>query len=106
MSLARISKRAVALATTAVLIGVSGAASARPVNPLELMTGFAAKEGCSCVFVSEQTDAYCTSFAQPGPVPIAVTIDHAAQTVTGSVAGVSRTARFSAGRGCVLDGLP
>lgn len=108
MSLGRPRYRAPISATAALLlIGfTAGAANARPVTPIELMTGFAAKEGCSCVFVSEQTDAYCTAFAQPGQVPIAIAIDRAAQTVTGSVAGTSRTARFTPGRGCLLDALP
>lgn len=87
------------------LLGI-GRARARPANPLELFTGFAAKETCSCVFLAEQTDGYCTAFGQPGPAPVVITIDRDAKTATGTVAGTSRTARYSEGKGCITDALP
>lgn len=86
----------------------SGARDARadgPATVFQLLTGYAAKEGCSCVFVVGQTDSYCTAFAQAAGLTTTVTIDHTAQTLSASAAGTTRTARVVKGGGCQLDGL-
>jgi hypothetical protein len=86
---------------------VSGDAAADPpANELQLAAGYAAKETCSCVFVEGQTDAYCTNYGTvPTGVSVTVAIDHAANNVTATYVGTSRTATFTAGQGCVLAGL-
>lgn len=81
-------------------------ADARPATMFELLTGFAAKEGCSCAFVVEQSDEYCRDFAQPGIAPVEVVIDHAGKTVTAKFLATSRTSRFTEGAGCLNDALP
>lgn len=82
------------------------AASARAeASLLELLTGFAAKETCSCIFVVGQTDDYCKDFGSPS-FPTTITIDRTAKTVTSSAGISSRTARFADGAGCTLDALP
>jgi hypothetical protein len=80
-------------------------AQAAEVGLLQILTGFSAKEGCSCAFVVEQTDAYCTEFAQPPGFKVDVAIDRAQKTLTASYIGMSRTARFTDSAGCVLDSL-
>jgi hypothetical protein len=72
-------------------------------NAFQLLTGFAAKEGCSCAFTVGQTDAYCTSFAQQAGFHVTVTFDHTGNVVTASFAGTTRTAHYVAGAGCTLD---
>jgi hypothetical protein len=72
---------------------------------LELLTGFAAKETCSCVFVVGQDEAYCKDFGSPS-FPTTITIDKSAKTVTSSAGISTRTARFADGAGCTLDALP
>ena len=84
----------------------SDRAQARPADEFEILTGFSSKESCSCAFVVEQTDAYCQAFGKVGTYDVAVAIDRAAKTVTASFGGVSRTARFTDGAGCVTDELP
>jgi hypothetical protein len=79
---------------------------AREASQFEVLTGFSAKEACSCAFVVEQNDEYCVAFGQTGPVPVAVAIDHGAKTVTSTFLGTSRTARFTEGAGCLTDALP
>ena len=70
-----------------------------------ILNGFEAKEGCSCVFVAEQSDDYCTTFAHSASsLTPTVTIDHNAKTVT-SVLSDTRVARFVDGAGCTLDPL-
>lgn len=87
------------------LLGASRA-RAREANQLEILTGFAAKESCSCAFVVEQTDEYCTAFGQSSPAPVTITIDHELQVVTSSFAGTTRSASFTEGAGCFLAPLP
>jgi hypothetical protein len=70
-----------------------------------VLTGYGAKETCSCVFVVEQTDEYCRTFGQASAdYPVELTIDHAAKTVTAKLT-LSRTAHYTEGAGCTLDGL-
>ena len=105
-------RRTFGLATlgSVILLLASGALAAppdHPANEFQLLTGYVAKEGCSCVFVEGQTDAYCTNYAiaPTGYNNITVAIDHTANTVTATFSGSTRTATFTAGKGCVLAGL-
>lgn len=81
-------------------------ARARDANTAEVITGFSAKETCSCVFVVDQTDAYCTAFGKPPGAQVSIAIDRTAKTVTSTASGISRTARMQAGEGCTVDALP
>jgi hypothetical protein len=69
----------------------------------QLLLGFSAKESCSCAFVDGQTDAYCQAFGQQPGYAVTVVIDHTANTVSSSYAGLTRTAHATTGAGCVLD---
>lgn len=93
-------------ATLALVALSAGRVRARDANQIEIVTGFGAKEACSCVFVVEQTDAYCTAFAQTGVAVAEITIDRKAQTVEASLAGNKRIARFTPGEGCQTEALP
>jgi CubicO group peptidase (beta-lactamase class C family) len=77
----------------------------RPASSDELLTGFSAKEACSCAFVVGQSDAYCEAFGRFEGVAIAVAIDRTARTVTSRFGTAARTARV-ARSGCLLDPLP
>jgi hypothetical protein len=76
--------------------------SAAPADVFQLLTGFSAKETCSCVFVVGQTDAYCMAFGQQSGYSVGIQIDHTAQTVTTSFLLATRVARAGA-TGCKLD---
>lgn len=94
------------LGGAAVMVLGASRARAREASQLEIMTGFAAKEACSCAFVVEQTDEYCKAFGQSGPAPVVITIDHKSQVVTSSFAGTTRSASFTEGAGCLMAPLP
>lgn len=80
-------------------------AAAGPVGDIELLMGFSAKESCSCVFVVQQTDAFCQAFGQQeGYPPLTLIIDHTAKTVTADAGiGKTRLARATDTGGCTLD---
>lgn len=88
------------------IVALSGRARAKPAGLLEVLTGFSAKETCSCAFVVEQTDDYCKDFGTIEGYDVTIEIDRTAKTVTSQVVGTKRTARASEGTGCVLDPLP
>ncbi len=97
------------LASTALFVSsdASAAPPAPPATEFQLLTGYGAKEACSCVFVEGQTDAYCTNYAvlPTGYSDLKIVIDHTANTVTATFVGNSRTAAFTSGQGCVLAGF-
>ena len=95
----------VILALLAPLLIPSHQLGAAPVDAIGLLTGFATKEACSCVFVVGQTDDYCTAFGQQGGYMVPITIDHTAKTVSASFVTTMRIARAGA-NGCTLDPLP
>jgi CubicO group peptidase (beta-lactamase class C family) len=68
-----------------------------------LLTGFSAKETCSCAFVVGQTDDYCKAFGQQQGFNLVITIDHSAQKITSTYQTLARTASAKAGAGCTLD---
>ncbi|HEY2512690.1 MAG TPA: hypothetical protein VGI39_17605 [Polyangiaceae bacterium] len=74
-------------------------------NELQLLTGYAAQEACSCAFVVGQTDAYCQAYGQQPGFITKIAIDHAAMTVTATYAPYTRTSTFAAGKGCTLAPL-
>jgi hypothetical protein len=94
-----------ALLSLAILI-MAGRARAKQANTLEVLTGFSSKETCSCAFVVEQTDEYCTAFGKPPGFDVAISIDRKAKTVKSTVGNVARIARMTEGEGCTLEALP
>lgn len=97
---------ACALSVVALIGFTASRVVARQASQFDILTGFGAKEGCSCAFAAEQSDEYCKAFAQTGAAPVQITIDRKAQTVEASLAGNTRIARFKAGEGCQTDPLP
>lgn len=89
----------------ATLLGATRA-RARAANQAEIVTGFSAKETCSCAYAADQTDAYCTEFGTPAGFQVDIAIDRKAKTAKATFLGISRTARFQEGAGCSLDPLP
>lgn len=71
----------------------------------ELAAGFNAKEACSCVFVSEQTEDKCDLWTTVSPDVAGFVLDREAGTVTSKALGGSKTiARFvDEQQGCVVD---
>jgi hypothetical protein len=102
-----LSSLALALLVTAVLaLGRHSFATGTPATSTQLLTGFSAKETCSCVFAVGQTDAYCTNFGQQSGYTLDITIDHTGRTVTSAFGTITRTAHAGAdGTGCTLDSL-
>ena len=68
-------------------------------------TAAMAKVICSCVFVDGRTLEACRKDDPPGFEQIAVTVDTAARSATGSVIGglVKRRATYSEAYGCMLE---
>jgi len=82
-------------------------ARAKNADLFEILTGFSSKETCSCAFVIEQSDEYCTSFGKFTGYDLTITIDHTAKTATSNFAGqLARTSHFTEGAGCQVDPLP
>lgn len=72
-------------------------------NIPQLLTGFSAKETCSCAFVSEQSDAYCKEFGAQDGFAVDIEIDRTAKTATSTFISATRTAKFVDGVGCTLS---
>jgi hypothetical protein len=70
---------------------------------LGVLLGFSAKETCSCVFLADQTDEYCTAFGQTAGLNVTLAIDRAARAITSTFQGTSRTAHADAAGACQLD---
>lgn len=102
-----------ALAFVSLLPADDAAAQARkitaPADISHILTGFSAKETCSCAFAVGQTDAYCKTFGQQaGFEAIVIVIDHTAKKVSATYSPptgtqVTRTATATTGQGCQLD---
>ena len=96
--------RLLLVAVPLVALAVDGRAHA-DAGLIEILTGFSAKETCSCAFVVEQDDAYCKAFGQQAGFDVVLNVDHGAKTVTATVDPIVRTAHFVDGEGCTLDAL-
>ncbi len=74
---------------------------------LAILTGYAAKETCSCVFVADRSEAI-TKLEDAGYFPISLAstdIDFENKIVTSSLLGLgTKTAIYRAGLGCALKG--
>jgi len=74
-------------------------------NDLQLITGYTAKEFCSCLFVMEQTEDFCRAWTKASPAVATVRIDREHKVVESS-AGLMWGARahFVDERfGCLLE---
>ncbi len=74
-------------------------------NDAELAVGYAAKDFCSCLFVSGQTEAYCHAWTKASPQVARVRIDHSQKAVEASAILMwGARSRFVSERdGCVLE---
>lgn len=74
-------------------------------SDLELVTGYTAKETCSCVFVMEQSEEFCRQWTRAAPAIAVAHVDREARVVHASALALwDATARFvDDRRGCVLD---
>jgi len=71
----------------------------------ELGSGFAAKEVCSCLFVSNHDEAYCRQLVRVKPDVAKFRVDYVAKTVKARALGMGKQiARYDGeGFGCVLE---
>jgi hypothetical protein len=97
---------ATVLSVLGLVLATAGRARARDVDQFDILTGFGAKEACSCVFVADQSDEYCQAFGQTGAAPVKLVVDRKAQTVEASFGAVTRIARFTQDEGCQTEALP
>ena len=70
-----------------------------------LGTAFAAKEGCSCVFVAGRSEEECAPYLRVSPDIARIKVDLEAKTVSSkALGGWKNTARYvSEDEGCVLE---
>ena len=66
--------------------GSSGEGRVYSYNDLMLLTGYTAKDACSCLFVMEQTEEYCRAWVKANPPLGRFTIDLNKKIVTSSAA--------------------
>ncbi len=95
-----------ALLTAAALLALScGAPGEYHENDLQLVTGYTAKELCSCLFVMEQTEDFCRAWTTDSPPVARYRVDWSKKTVESSALMLwGARARFvSARSGCILE---
>jgi hypothetical protein len=96
--------RALALTLCALLAGCPG--DPRPYNnhDLALLTSYAAKEMCSCVFVMRKDEAFCLRFTRASPNLRTVRVDHERREVEAQavLAWGARARWISQREGCRL----
>lgn len=74
-------------------------------SDLELVTGYTAKETCSCLFVMEQSEDFCQRWTTASPAIATAHVDRENKRVHASALALwDATARFvDERRGCVLE---
>ena len=74
-------------------------------SDLELITGYTAKEMCSCLFVMERPEDFCRAWTKANPAIASAQVDLEAKVVRSSALSFwDATARFVDDRtGCVLE---
>jgi len=88
------------------LVSACGPKEGRYDNSLfELGSGFAAKEACSCLFVSGRDEAFCKEWTRVKPNVARFKVNYVDQTVTARALLMGKqVARYRGeGLGCVLD---
>lgn len=103
----RTSTRTLLLLVAALSISCSHAKAGREYDnsDLQLVTGYAAKEYCSCIFVMEQTEDFCNRWTRANPQVTSVRLDRQEKTVQSSALVMwGARARYTGPRfGCVLE---
>lgn len=74
-------------------------------NDLQLISGYTAKELCSCLFVMEMDEAYCRAWTKASPSVATARVNREEKTVeAGALLFWGRRARYvDASFGCVLE---
>jgi hypothetical protein len=74
-------------------------------NDLELATGNAAKMTCTCRFVMQMNEAYCTDWVRASPNVARFTVDEVNKTVQSSafISWIAKARFVDEKRGCVLE---
>jgi hypothetical protein len=74
-------------------------------NDLTLVTGYAAKDMCSCLFVMRQSEAYCRAWTRASPAVNTTRVDWEARAVESQAAVFfgARARYVDRRRGCVLE---
>jgi hypothetical protein len=73
-------------------------------NDLELLVGHAARDACSCIFVMEQSEAFCQAWLRASPEVASYRVDPENKTVQAyAVLLWGAKARFVERFGCVLE---
>lgn len=95
----------VVLCATLASCGSSGPDRIYDNNDLQLLTSYAAKELCSCIFVMGQTEAYCGQWTKAAPNLKTWSVDRGKGEVeAAAVLFWSKRARYIDRRhGCVLE---
>lgn len=74
-------------------------------SDLQLITGYAAKEYCSCIFVMEQSEEWCTAWTKANPQVDSVRLDRASKSVEASalMMWAARAHYVDEHFGCVIE---
>lgn len=85
--------------------GDGGGARTYDNNDLQLLTGYSAKDLCSCIFVMERDEEFCRAWAKASPNLKTVRVDYdKGEVQTQAVLFWGARARYLGGRGgCQLE---
>lgn len=74
-------------------------------NDLQLLSGYTAKEACSCLFVMEQTEAFCRNWVRASPAVASWSFDEDEKSVrAGAILFWGAKARWVSEKfGCALE---
>lgn len=97
-------RRHIVIAVTLVVLSALGWFVSSALTSARVGAAAMAKVTCSCLFVESRDLRECRKDNPPGFDGVAVAVDPAKKSVTGSVLGiVHRTATYSADYGCTLE---
>jgi hypothetical protein len=97
-------RRHIVIAVTVAVLAALGWFASNTLTSADVGAAAMAKVSCSCVFVEGRNVDECRKDSPPGFDGVAVSVDPAKMSVTGSVLGiVHRTATYSADYGCTLE---
>ena len=77
-------------------------------NDLRMLTAYRAKEVCSCLFVQQQSEAFCEAYTVANPNLATYSVNFDDKTVQAEALMMwSNTAKYNSAQfGCVLDPIP
>ena len=92
----------------AAIVTLAGCVEGYSHNDLRMLTAYRAKEVCSCLFVQQQSEAYCEAYTVASPNLATYSVNFEDKTVQAEALMMwSNTAKYdSAHFGCVLDPIP